>query len=1307
MPEEFKTVDDLLNYNKSNTNTSVAVENLFNEKADPFYSQDLPQTQISDEFPSPRIANHPGFWETTKLQFKTLSDYANVVGSMEKRSDVLANPGEDNPDPGYTPLDDPSNFYGLDKKFWGRILEATNKNDARRAYFAAKEQQENEEDLSNGTLLGKIVGGGLAIGTNISSYVPMAASLKYASFGKNVLTNLARMAPGISLSAASHEAFAQANDVNGNLENYVMDTVRDTVAGMAFVGGIEGLGYGFYSSKLWDARKAFNLNYKGIDILPVLNKDGSVKELKASPALSSVGAAEVDDAQKFLDSAMAKNGLFAVPYIGGYIGKGAATINPIFRMLNSRFSTMQGFADRVYDHALITAANLKGYASPDKFEVKMARLQGANKDILYQLRGLWYARNGISGRTEIAKSTKELYDRVKGNSITREQFSDEIRDVLINEAPSSIPAVNEAARLVREHIDNSYKEFRKAYNLPEDWLPPKTAEGYLMRSYDIPRMKLRQNEWNEMIIDSLKESDGVINSHMRPIKDMDARITDAEEQHEKLIRGKNVTDEEVKNSREYIDSLRRAHKVMQENLQNELRSNPDLRIHVDDWKAVSANEAKQILQLTKRQRIAEKEIKAQKKIIDDIKDDIQKRQAGAKKAKTIATARKKNYQKDTTELVLEKEQAKLDILLKEHDEEVEKLQDQMARGEIDQNLFYKIPGSERYELKDPINRLKFREVYGDDEVDPRSALFKRENAAKAYYDTITNQTPEETAAQVMGHLTGVSSENPIKQRTLLIPDTVLYKNNFLQKDIAVNMMTYTNMLGRRTFAKQVLSDVTLDGGIENISNRLLAEYKNMKQPLSDKVTAAEKKLNSAKEPKEIKEAKKELKDAEKELNQLNKEFESNKQDLANSYSKMMGRTRISRNVRLMVSGIRSFAAATRLGGVPVTQITDLMAIAMKHGLWPFVRDGIMPAIKTLNGYRSTRDSEEFRMNCSDANLGLNEVLTGYHDKNWGGSSIPYEPVGNRVVNGLEKLAHYSANLAGTNYIENFLQRVTANIAQAQIMRHVMAYKAGTLAEKDNLKLLRYGLDLKQWGDDFHEGWVQTGKDGNGLGSFQSRYWEWQNLEAANKMSDTIFRITRDTVIRRGMGDAPFWMDNPVFATIFTFKGWNFASLTRYVLPMLQNPTERNQLMGMVLMLSAGGLVDPLRRITRGDEPFKDDDNLWWSAFSNSGIFSFFTDAIEDANIMTGGYLMKNLRNDRYQDRSFFGVAGGPVGGILEDIYHVAGMGASREWNQNDMNKMARLIPAVQAWQFRGLMNKMVESMNLPQNRTEARAQNQT
>ena len=844
------------------------------------------------------------------------------------------------------------------------------------------------------------------------------------------MKDIPKILPGVIGGSVAHEAVVETNKVNGSLEEFAINTFRDIALGTAFMGGAMGLSHAYTGGKLWNARRIVNETSKDIELKPVIAEDGTMTGIQAFS--NSASAKEVEFAQNFANSTMAQKGLFGVPIIGGYIGKGASVFNPIIRMLNSPFASVRSFIDRAADHGIVTQGNLEGLASPDKFEVKMGILAGDNTKFMYWLKGLHLERNGLDPTKRISGAFSETKMRWQETGYTSpEQFMDEIENVLINEVASAHGSVNEAANAMRTKMDDAWKAFREAYDLPEEFMPPKTARGYLSRVYDLDYLKTNENKWNEVVSSWLKESDATIAGHMQPIRELEARYKVAKENHLAYKeRNPNLTPEELKTSADSVLALKKEWKAQSDALQNQLRENEALRIHVEDHFALSAKEANKLTKLLKPLNKLKKEARQLKKQIQNSNFNVLKIEGNLTKnnAKELKALKKE----------VETHKAKLREVESKIDTENLRLQDLAANKQISSIFYNRVPGSSAVKFKNPKERLKFRKEYESD--------FHRGQAASSYYRSIMNQKAEDTISQVMNTLTMPSGSNPTMQRSLMLPDHLMYESKFLSKNLGVNVANYRNYLGRRTFIKNLYKDVSLDGGVAPLAEALNKEFIAMK----DILNAKKQKTKSQKEIKKI----------DKELLKLQKQFKTATEDMSHTYNKMMGVTQGSEAIRKYTNIVRNFAVTTKLGAVPLTMITDLMGIVFKHGFWPFVRDGIIPAIKNMGNLVKQGKGEGYIENAGHANLGLNHVLSGHGDRNWGASAQPYTPLTGSLANGMEKMAHLSGNVSGMNQIENFFQEITASTIQSKIIKYMHDFIAGTLNRVTKKSCLFMDYNLK-------------------------------------------------------------------------------------------------------------------------------------------------------------------------------------------------------------------------------------------------------
>lgn len=1235
----------------------------------------------------------PTTWDAFKHDVAKDSEWVMPFTAV-KDNMALENPLDDRVDPNWKVTDDARNFAGLNPKYFPRMSEAKGPKDAKRLNIFLMEKQQEEEFYSKQGWLPSLSAMAVTGVTNPSSLLGALVAAKYAVQSENTIQAIQAVAPSMAVSSILHEGEKEATTTGGNLEDFVVNTLSDTLTSTLLLGGGIGLNKKFDGVKLWQAgREATKYNMQGIMFEPVIDSTGEIISIHASAIDGmNVGAAKVDEAQNFSNSKMAQEGLFAIPIIGKVLGKGIGKISPYIRGITSKNDTVAGFFQRAGNYGIRTVGTQKGIASPDNFTSIFGHIEYDSKEFSVQLKGMLAERNNINlGKDKSGLSPEDMDFLNSKKAAKNDKFNLEIANVLRGTVPSDHGVVNEAADRARFLMDSIYKEYRALNNLPEEIVPPPTSPGHFPRTYNSPEIQNNMSKWREMNVEWSKEGDAIIDQHMKPIVSMKEQIDYSSKQHESLIRSDNVTTEQIKKSSDELFLMKNKYKALKEQLQDKLRASVlsdsvedrKLKLLIDDRSMLSSSESKKLKSVLKKHNQLGKEVDKQKAILDKTNQELffEEQQALIKKTKEGAS----KHVEAITELkkqktILEAEHKKYKDAL---DTEKLKLQDDAASGRIPRILYDPIPNSMQVKFKNPSKRLKFRNKFESE--------YHMEQAALAMRDKILNQTLEDSMHQMMNATSGGEREMPLMQRTNLIPEEYLVGNNFLLNDVAVTVANYRNMLGRRIAFKKAYSDVTINGSFEEIVERFHNQFKANESVIHERLDIAR---ESGKE--------KEVKKLEKELSALTKEFNNEKSDMQLAYNKMMGKTNGSKKQREYTAILRNLTSAIRLGSVPLTMTSDTAAIIYKNALWPSIRDGLMPFLKSV---MSSEDREFYRQNAGHAAIGLNQYMSAFQDRNTAGFAQPFEPISSILESKTSQLAHLTNNLAGTNQYENFLQILDAGISQSTAIERMLAHEKGTLSKANRDRLLTYGLDPEKWSARFLKGWRQNGSDTNGFGGYNAWYWKWDDVEAANKMSDYLYRHAKDTIIRREMLDAPFFMDDPWASVVFMFKGWGMAAMNRYTVPLMQQP-DAQHIIGAVFMLGAGSMITPLRRISRGEDPFQDDDSMAMNAIIDSNLIFPATDMIQTINLITDDRFMKSVTNDRYHNRSIAGAIAGPTVGAVDDIGKLIGMLGTHNYNSTDIKRGANLVPGLNLWYTKGLVGLGIDKLGLPKNFSQAQRENQ-
>ena len=1200
----------------------------------------------------------------------------------------------------------------VDPRFISKLMDTKNPDDFRYTLDSINEEATRTSELQNGSTAGKLVGGilGLTLGS-MENLIPIASIATKAKVGVGFISAPLRSSPGILSVSAIHEGAAQMDKVDGNLQDFAKDTFIDTAFGMGFFGAV-GAGKALINVAEFNKLKQYGRDWlDGIGFNYKVDKEGNLKGFEAVDTTGgSLSAAKVTRAQEQADAAFFKGGLFKIPYLGdaalavisGNI-PGVKYIfgSPLIKLKTSDYKAANAFADAGFDHFITTEGEAKGGVRPKSFELKVKQTRAQLTALKVQTDALHAERNGYKITARPTLNIQNAWSAIKQKSIEtlskesqstdyvgKEQFMDEIQRVLYSGESSEHAAVNNAASIYRKTIDDTWHDYRTAHGLPENWMPPKTAAQYLMRVYDTQFLNDNEKAWNDTVTKWLGDSDNFINDTMKPIHDLESQITNFSEAHTEAVEelgkhGSEVNPEIFSNdSVKTLSKMREQLRTMKDKLQNDLRNNPDYNIHVDNVHSLSADEAKELKGILQPLNNIQKQIDEQQKVVSDLKKKKSRKLSTTKKQETVdkATPHAKEFvaQKEA----IEKEEAKLHELKMQHQDEQYRLYDAARNGDIDPRLYY----PENFKFKDVNDRLKFRDTYENDLV--------RRNHAQGYYNSIMNMHPEDIVSDVFGKVMGNDSANALKKRTLMIPDEILYNNNFLTKDLFSKTANYVNYLSKRTHLKTSFDNITVNGNFEELAENLLTEYKTRRAQINQK-------LENITDPKEIDKQKKLLKKEAVKFNDIkttmkrlfeNRMMGINKRD---DFDLMARRTWMS------------LTASANLHNLPATQITDLAWSGFQHGIWPSIRDGIYPIMESLGGILKTKDAEALREMAPHVNLGYQDMLNNYADRNWHGELQPYINMG-KITNGIEKFAHFSALADLSPYIDNGIQRAHGSVIQSRFMELLHKQVKGTLKDKESLYLRKYGIDPKLWADRMVNAYKEAEGFKTKLGGYMSKSWKWQDVEASNVFNDAVFRGIQNTLVWKGMADSPFLADNLLGMFFHTFTGWTYAATNRYIIPALQH-ADGAMLLKMMWMMGAGAMVSPMRRISRGEDAWPEDmspEQISYEAFTDSGVFSSVSNVLNIANFMSNDKLLGNLKNDKFKNRAKTGIFGmsDVVSSTATRISDVLGM-ANSGLDEKDLKTAAHMLPITGAMYGHYLGDKLIESWDLPRNKRAAEFEN--
>ncbi len=753
----------------------------------------------------------PGFFENIANHFVEHEELIAAGRLVSKLSDAGApDITKESIPEGWNPFE-VENIQDLDEKYWAYILESRSPADLEFRRNKVKEQREWDDRLSQGGFFSSLIGGGAGIVASPSTWLfPIAKAPGFAKFGTHLLKPLIQTAPKIIASSALHEALIESSKIGGNVEDFAVNTMRDAAFGIGFYGAGRAISFGGKASEIWAARRVVNVSNAGIDVVAEVDAKGLTKGLVARRVPGAVVSdTELKIAQEYLDNRAVFNGLASG--IIGKIGQTPLFGSELIQGLTSPFATVAKFYNRLGNQSVVTGGIERGLPRQITVEELLTDMTRRGRQVGFQLNDLYLEANGF--KPGVMGSAKALIKTYKdGSMFSRAQFMNDVYRAEITGVKSQTSKeVNEAAKLIREHKDMMWKTFLQVNGWPENIVPPKTAQNYLMRNYNRAEMLRDPQKWTDTVVAALQKQDAQIRAYQAPINSLKDSIRSLS------LDLKIATPEQAPALKKKIRQQKKA-----------------LTSEVKKLQKMKQDGLVDLSLLNERPWINSEQLETLQKLQKPM-TDLNKRIANAIEELPGLT---RNEQKASR------------LRIKQMRNEVKKFYDnlvaQAQRGEIDNALFYTENGQIKFHSIEP--DLTFRDTYAT--VDAMVAQ------AKGWYDAILGLTPEQLTQNMLTGISGGAITSPIKTRSVLIPDLDLLEAGFLNSDLEKSVNIYTQSLAKKIAIKQVFADMDWNKGAIDMLESLKFERdakidaitKNRERtPARDKeVEAINKQFNKAK-----------------------------------------------------------------------------------------------------------------------------------------------------------------------------------------------------------------------------------------------------------------------------------------------------------------------------------------------------------------------------------------------------------------------------------------------------------------------------
>jgi hypothetical protein len=707
----------------------------------------------------------PGFFRSLYEEFKETTPFITAPTALYDYAHKLYLGAQQSPE-GWSAFNT-KKLEGLQPTDYADILSADSQAQQDWLIQEKIDDYAHREWLDEGSIPGRVIGGLAGFIINPIKYpnVKMFQSLsKPTAFFANAAINL----PGNLAESVVINALDNATHATKTWQDTGLETLRDGIFGAVQFGGL-GLRESFKLNKRLD-----NLKYLNDDIEWVAKFKKGTNEFdgwKAEPLNDSVGAARVSEAQKFVDE-----GLYLYGESGWF--KKLFTLSPVTRMMTNPFLAVREWGGAVFrPSGVLKYKSSFAEADMSAEQIMKGYIAGAY-NAERQVNNLWESYIGINHNLP-AKETLGLLKKkfADGNVKSRAEFTEEVGIAFRNGDKSTIPEVEQAARIVRESVYS--KLYNKAVELellPKD-LDPITAISYLNKNYHKDKIMLDPVGFKTAITDDLMNQVKQINEYTGPINSLRGELKDV---------STSIKAAKEAGETELLKVLRKKKKVLSENISAEQKSLND--------------------------RVLSKEIEP---IL------VSERVNFTKAEQAELEALREKYVKPREKLKTKEERAAFDKMV---DTE---LGERVAAKSLNEK-FYNAKAATRgkVKLKDPLAVPGLRKAITDTEA---------KTIAENAYMKILNMNSEQMFAQAFEERFANGGTNPLHRRTLMVRDNSV--QNFLVNDINQLSHVYTNFMSRMIGLEESLKPHSSFGyreGLKSFTDKINTEFSDMLKRLEAK-----------------------------------------------------------------------------------------------------------------------------------------------------------------------------------------------------------------------------------------------------------------------------------------------------------------------------------------------------------------------------------------------------------------------------------------------------------------------------------------
>lgn len=516
------------------------------------------------------------------------------------------------------------------------------------------------------------------------------------------------------------------------------------------------------------------------------------------------------------------------------------------------------------------------------------------------------------------------------------------------------------------------------------------------------------------------------------------------------------------------------------------------------------------------------------------------------------------------------------------------------------------------------------------------------------YNTITGRNvdgdiPRDIVAATRG---------PLKERTFHIPDAEI--EDFLESNVEAVARRYA-----RTMASDIeMTDAFGKADLKEQISQIRADYLKLRE-------AVEKgDGTSAQKAAQIKQ----LHGAEK---ADIRDIEALRDMIRGAYLGKENATNYARVAR--VAGTVNYLRT--MGGVTLSSLTDVARHVMVHGFSGVMKDGLVPLMRNLKGFKMSVEEAKIAGAVTDRILNTRMAT-------WADITDPYS-VSSPFERFMDNTANGFSRLNGLVYWNDFQKSFASVITQNRVLRGAGDYARLNKREKAYLAYL--GIDesmaeriAKQF--DAHG----TLEDG---GIRVANTDDWDDEIARRTYRAAVNKDVDSTIVTKGVGDVPLFMNTPTGRLFMQFKSFAIASHQRALMRGLQE-RPMGFVSGALVATTVGMMIYWLKSVESNRQDDISDNPGRWIAegLDRSGLFSVAFEAnntIEKHfNIGAYGALAAAFpgadqagKASRYFNRGVAETFMGPTASLLDTAIAAGNaIKSGNGWTASEINTIKKMIP---------------------------------